>query len=251
LLAVAQTALHFYHHRAEDTGLGAAEKAMALDPTLAEPHAVKGRHLWQHGKKDEAEAEVGTALRLGPESWEANHEAARLSYLLNRIPEATRYFEKAAALSENGTHAWFMLISCYSALGDEEGMRRAARMTLDNAEQAIAQDPGNGNALAHGVSALAALGERERAKEWIYRALLIETDNTNMRYNFACVACFLLKDVELALELLQGVLATSTISYVRYAEKDPDLETIRKDPRFVKLLADAEARLGGRQDLPT
>ena len=46
--------------------------------------------------------------------------------------------------------------------------------------------PSNGAAISFGVSALAALGERDRAMEWMERALLIDPDNLNMRYNFAC-----------------------------------------------------------------
>ena len=36
------------------------------------------------------------------------------------------------------------------------------------------------------VMPLAALGEGERAKEWMSRALLIDPENMTMRYNFAC-----------------------------------------------------------------
>ena len=54
------------------------------------------------------------------------------------------------------------------------------------AEKAVAQDRSNGNAMGVGVAALAALGEADRAKDWMRRALLIDPDNLMMRYNFAC-----------------------------------------------------------------
>ena len=41
--------------------------------------------------------------------------------------------------------------------------------------------------LAYSAYALGALGEAERAKERMNRALLIDPDNWNMRYNFGCV----------------------------------------------------------------
>ena len=50
----------------------------------------------------------------------------------------------------------------------------------------LAQDPNNATAMGFGALALATLGEGERAKEWINRALLIDPDNMNARYNFAC-----------------------------------------------------------------
>ena len=49
-------------------------------------------------------------------------------------------------------------------------------------------------AMGYGAIALAALGERERAKEWMNRALLIDPDNMNARYNFACSLTTYLKE---------------------------------------------------------
>lgn len=43
-----------------------------------------------------------------------------------------------------------------------------------------------GSAMGYAVTALAALGEVERAKEWAGRATLLDPENLNMRYNFAC-----------------------------------------------------------------
>ena len=43
-----------------------------------------------------------------------------------------------------------MLITCYTALGDGEGARRAAQITLDRAEKALAQDRSNGSAMGFG-----------------------------------------------------------------------------------------------------
>src|SRR5262249_12011992 len=47
---------HYLHRRgkSEDGGLAAVNKALSLDPTLAEAHAIKGRHLAQIGCYDEA-----------------------------------------------------------------------------------------------------------------------------------------------------------------------------------------------------
>ena len=65
-------------------------------------------------------------------------------------------------------------------------MRRlwfAFAIALARAEKILAQDSNNGAAIGYGVVALAGLRETERAREWINRALLIEPDNMNMRYN--------------------------------------------------------------------
>ena len=47
---------------AGDDGLAAAERALALDASLAEAHAVKARILAETGRDDEACAEIDIAL---------------------------------------------------------------------------------------------------------------------------------------------------------------------------------------------
>jgi adenylate cyclase len=242
LMADAQTSLRFVHGRPDD-GLAAAERALSLDAGLAEARAVRARHLFRLGRHDEASVEIETALRLDPESFEVNESAGMLCVRERRFGDAIGYYEKAATLMESSVGAAGMLITCYGAVGDGAGVHRSAQMTLARAEKALAQDQGNGTIMGFGVSALAALGETERAKDWIGRALLIDPDNLNMRYNFACSLSGQLKDNEGALDLFGSYFTTASVGDVSFAKIDPDLDAIRHDPRFVAMLAAAEARL--------
>ncbi|MDQ2859659.1 MAG: TIR domain-containing protein [Pseudomonadota bacterium] len=243
LMALAQTSLHFRYGKPGDNGLAAAERALVLEPDLAEPHAVKARHLREQGQDDEAFAEIQIALGLDPESYEVNLGAGYVSFRQRRFEDAIRYYEKAAAAMEGDFTSAGTLHSCYAAIGDGEGARRAARMTLARAEAAVAQDKSNGSAMGFAVVALAVLGEAERAREWIDRALLIDPDNLNMRYNFACALCVHLGDTDTALDLLGPLFATTTPTWLNHIKADPDLDIIRKDPRFESMVAAAEARL--------
>jgi adenylate cyclase len=92
------------------------------------------------------------------------------------------------------------------------------------------------------VSALVSLGEKDRAREWMERALLIDPDNLNMRYNFAC-ALSKLGERDAALHMLESSLSRLKGS-IGNAEFDPDLDSIRDDPRFAKIIRDAKKRLG-------
>src|SRR5213082_3249012 len=71
-----------------DAGLAAAERALALNPDLAEAHAVKARILSEENRIDEARREIDIALRLDSESYEVNRNAALLKFRQKQIEEA-------------------------------------------------------------------------------------------------------------------------------------------------------------------
>jgi adenylate cyclase len=243
LMALAQTTLHFTYERPGDDGLAAAERALSLDPNLAEAYAVKARHLAEQGRKAEAAATIEAALRLDPDSFEVNTAAARLSFMEGRMEDAIRYYETASALMESDFGAPGMLVTCYSAAGDAEGRDRSARTTLARVEKVLAQDQSNGSAMSFGVTALSALGEQDKARDWARRAQLIDPDNMLMNYNCACALSVHLNDAEGALELLGPFLPRMSKSMLRHIKTDPDMDPIRDDPRFKAMLGEAEARL--------
>jgi adenylate cyclase len=226
-----------------DDGMEPAEKALALDPELAEAHAVKAYILLMNNEMAAASAEAAIALKLDPESYEANRSAGRLNYQLHRYDEAIRLYEKAIGLMEADLNSAMMLISSYNALGNAAGTRRAAELAQRRAESILARDQNNSGVVAYSAYALAAGGESERAKTRMNRALLMDPDNWNMRYNFACALSVYLKDKEAALEMLKSVYATITDVFLPYAKADPDFEFLHDDPRYQAMVAAAEARL--------
>jgi len=243
LMALGQVNLRFALGGGGDGGLVAAERALALDANLAEAHAVRARFLADKGSHDEAFAEIDIALGLDSESFEVNRSAAHLSYRRQRLDDAIRFWEKATTLSDTDINSSAMLASCYMAVGDAPAARRSAATVLTRAERALAQDPNNGTVTGYSAYALATLGEAERAKERMSRALLIDPDNFNMRYNFACALQLHLKETEAALDMLAPVLEKVAVGFLNQAKADPDFNTVRDNPRFKAMIAAAEARL--------
>ncbi len=243
LLANAQGVLHYLHTVPGDDGAAAAKQALALDPNLAEAHAVVAQRLVAAGEVEAGRAELAIALRLDPQSHTVNRIAAYTSFRDGRWSDAIGYFEKAAALADGDFAAPGMLITCYHATGDLERWRASALMCLARAEIAVQADPANGSALCFGACALAALGEAEKTRDWIRRALVIDPDNRMMRYNLGCALSRDLNDVDGALELIRPHLENGSPVMLQHVKIDPDLDPLRDDPRFQAMIAAAEARL--------
>ena len=243
LMAGAQGVLRMHIGRGGDGGRAAADQALKLDPTLSEAHAAKARVLSLEARYDEASTEVEAALRLDPDSYEANVAAAEWNYRTRRFPDAIRYYEKAVALMESDYMAAGLVSSCYKAIGDQTGARRAAQRALARTEPIVAAEPDNGSAMSFFIGALAALGEAERAKAAARRATLLDPDNLNLQYNIACTLIVDLNELEAALDVLETTFGKVRMDAVTWAKTDPDFDAVREHPRFKAMIASAEARL--------
>jgi adenylate cyclase len=243
LLAIAQCGLCYGFGCLVDDGFAAAHTALAIDPSIAEAYLPMIRRLEDRRRFAEAEAEIEKALQLAPDSWEVNKEAGRMAMDRRDVEKATRHYEKAVEVMESDFHAWALLLTCYQAQGNKEQVEHAARMMVSEAEKALQHDPSNGTALGIIAGGYGALGEADRAREWIERAMLLDPDNLKMRYNFACVLASHIGDQEAALNLLERTFAFFPEPLVRAADSDPDLDPLRHHPRFHHMLAEAKKRL--------
>lgn len=244
LMALAQAEIRFVHGK-EENALPAAERAIELNPALPEAHCIKARYLEEEGKRDDAERQMRMALKLDPCSWEVNREVARMLFRHGHVREAIPFFEKATSLMETDWHNPLMLHTCYRSTSDEALLRNSAKTTFERAEKAIAKDPTSGGALIAGATALAVLGDKDRAREWLRRALLLDPDNLGMRYNIGCLLVQELDDAKSALDTLQPFFEhVNSTTHMRHIDVDPDLDPIRGDPRFKDMLEAAKKRLG-------
>ena len=243
LMALAQARLLITYDQEVDPH-PAADKALALDPQQPEAHCAKAMIDGAAGNHESANRHMELALEVDPESFEVNKVAARIVFQQGKIAEAIPYFEKAVGLVESDYHGTGMLHTCYTAIGDAENTKRVAQMTVERCTRALESDPGNVAALAFGSGTLAELGDREKALQWVDRAMLLDPDNLIMRYNLACALTRSLGDNEKAIELLGPFFERVGPTHIGHVEADPDVDPLRSDPRFQKMVADAKARSG-------
>jgi TolB-like protein/DNA-binding SARP family transcriptional activator/predicted Zn-dependent protease len=223
--------------------LANSERALALDPSLAEAHAAKGLALYTAGRHAAANTVLEEALRLGPDLFEANFFAARNLRAQGRYRESIPLFERAAELQPDDFRSLGLVVNAYRSLGQREGMLSAARRCLERVEAEVAVHPDNAGALAFGAAALAEIGDRPRAEAWAARTAALDPLDSITGYNLACAYVGIGK-LDAAMARLEQVFADPPFrhrAHVEWTKKDSSLEPLRAHPAFQTLLARLEA----------
>ena len=226
-------------------GLVAAERALALDSSLPEPHAAKARVFGNRGDFAAAMIEAKEALRLDPQSFEANMAAGAVSFQAFQFNDAIPYLMKAKEILESNFIPFGMLLNIYVTIGDHDLARQYAELILARTQPVLATEPDNGMAMGLAAMALGVLGHSDRAREIVSRGLLLDPDNEIMKF-FFLRAYAQIRDSDAALSLTEELSTGPLSDRVRAMLKmTPEFALIRDDPRVKAMIAAAEARLAG------
>jgi adenylate cyclase len=231
--------LHYHENVPIDSILAMSAQALALDDKLAEAHASRGLALSLVQRYPDAMAEFERAIELDPNSFEAHYFYGRACFAQDRQNDAAVQFERAAALKPDDYQSPAMLVMIYRTIGRQQDVSTAARKVVEIAEQELSKHPENPRPAYLGAGSLIELGERDRAREWIARAMATDPDDVLTQYNVACVYSKL-GELEVAFDLLERLLPHAnheTKSWVRY---DPDFDALRTQPRYAKVLEKLE-----------
>jgi adenylate cyclase len=215
--------------------LATTAKALALDNRLPEAHASRGVALSAAGRDEEAEKELEQAIALDPNSFEAHYFLARLSFTRGKDERAAKLFERASEIRPNDYQSPCLLIHVYRGLGRYEESKEAARRGVRLAEGELNLHPEDPRPAHLGIGALIELGETDRAREWIGRALAIDPDGPLTQYNIAC-GLTKLGDTDAALDLLERSVPRLGPELTEWLKHDSDFDALRKEPRFQKIL---------------
>ena len=234
LTSLASAELRFWQGAASDA-IAPAERAISLDPQLPEALCARALRFEEVGKADEAQAAVQAALKLDPSSWEANRTAAQLLVRKGEFARAIPHLEKAAKAPDHASAS--TLIACCLVTRDAAGVRRAAQLAVKIAELVVISDPTNGSAFASAARGFAALGETDRARKWVRRALAVDPGNLAMRYSLAATVAGVLNDGAGALEILEPFAESARfVPHLNLLERDPSWDDLRGDAGFEAML---------------
>ncbi|HEY5036073.1 MAG TPA: tetratricopeptide repeat protein [Chthoniobacterales bacterium] len=231
----------------------AAERALQLDPNLAEGHLAKGRVLEDFDFNIAgAEAECRRALELAPQDPEVMRNLASLLSYLGRFDEAVALTQRAVVLDPLRSAAEFTLANYLIALGRydeaEAAMRKAIALQPQSAQnyaqlvriQILRGNPAAAMALAkqetdpfwrtYGL-ALACSADGDRAEADAELKKLIDQDADDAGSQIASVYA-LRKEPEKMFEWLEHAWSTHDAGVVEMLA-DPFLRAYKDDPRFI------------------
>jgi serine/threonine protein kinase/tetratricopeptide (TPR) repeat protein len=231
----------FFEHAGGDEALAQAEsasrRALKLDPELAEAHASRGLALTYQRRFDEASEEFERAMELDSVLYEAPWYYARSLQAQGKLAEAVVLYEKAAELRVDDYQASIFAAQAYRSLGRGDEARAAGERGLAAAERALALNPNDSRALYLGAAQLQMMGDMARAEEWARRAVQSDPHNPLMLYNVGCLYA-MAGNRGLALDHLERAIELG-MRNKDWLTTDPDLASVRDDPRFAALLAEA------------
>jgi adenylate cyclase len=229
--------------------LATAGKAIALAPDLPEAHAARAEALSGTGRRAEAEEEFEKALALDPDHFEANLFYARHLHRARETEKAIPFFIRAIEVQPEDYQAPLLLDQSLRALGRKDEGEPYAKMGLKRAEDALRRHPESSRPAQLAAATLAGMGEGEQAKKWMERALAIDPDDTHIQYNAACMWSQL-GEYEKALDLLQRWASFVGPENKDWMQQDPDLDPLRDQPRYSKILELIDAGIAERSTNP-
>jgi adenylate cyclase len=128
-----------------------------------------------------------------------------------------------------------MLVNVLRSLGQAEQAKTYALIGIQRAEDELKLHPENANVAGLGAIVLAFLGQKERAVEWLARALAPDPGDLNIQYNAACTYA-VLGEAERALDLLERWVPQVSGDMLLWFRNDSDFDGIRDHPRWQRVI---------------
>lgn len=212
----------------------ASRKAVELAPKLAEARAARGVALSTLRNYPGAEKEFRAAIRLDPSLFEAHYFYGRACMAQGKYKEAIQPFQSAAAVRPEDYQAPLFLGMAYTGVGHKPKAAAAYSRSIAVAKQQLSVNPGDVRALCLGAICWARIGRRKEALAWAAKALALDSEDSAVLYNVACLYAVLNRTEE-ALKCLRRVVRSGWRK--EWIKNDPDLSSLRDNREFQRLLS--------------
>jgi len=215
--------------------LAASEKALKLEPDLAEAHVARASVLSLLGRSDESDQAFRRAIQLSPGLRDAWYHYGRFLFSVHRHADSAQAYEEAARRDSDDYDSLTLMAMPCAKLGDERKVRSSRERSLSAADRVLSNRPDDVRALYFSGGALINLGQTEKGVERLEQAVALKPHDFAVLYNAAC-GFAVVGNQQRALDLLDRAVDTGR-GFRAWMEEDPDLDSLRGSPRFARILA--------------
>ncbi len=209
-------------------------KALMYDSNLPEAYAAMGLSYFIWGKFEEAAASSRKAIELDPDDFIAYWTLGRFHFSNGEHEPALVQFKRVIDIKPGFYAAYADLAQAYECLKMQPEAAAAEQQLLELLPNYLLQNPEDARARIFFASSLAKHGRKDEAIREGDAALELSPDDPMMLYNCACLYA-LLGEGERAIDTIERAIAGGYESF-RWMEHDPDLDTIRDNPRYAALV---------------
>jgi serine/threonine protein kinase/Tfp pilus assembly protein PilF len=217
-----------------EKGRTACERALTLEPGLAEALAAQARILYAQKRYEEAMMYAKLAIERKPNCEGVYDVLGRALFSSDRLQEAGELVERALEANGDDYNVYIPFMNALQRLGQQEAAQELRLRAMKALKQQLEWVPEDARARILLAAEHASLGEKPEAIRELERAVALRPQDSNILYNSACLYGILDAKAE-ALAMFRKAVAAG-YSNLGWATRDPDLACLRDDPEFQQLL---------------
>jgi serine/threonine protein kinase/tetratricopeptide (TPR) repeat protein len=221
-----------------ERGTAACDRALALDPQLAEGLVARARLFYAQRRYDEASEYARLAIERKPNCDGAYMILGRAYFASDRWNEAAGLIERAVETSGDDYNMYIPFVLTLERLGRLEDSRALRQRHIQSLEKQLELVPDDLRARILLASTYAYLGRQSDAIRELDKAVTLRPNDPNTLYNAACTYGLL----GLKSEALDHLKRAQQCGYANmdWAARDSDLACLHDDPEFQKMIGQSQ-----------
>jgi adenylate cyclase len=209
-------------------------KALMYDGNLAEAYRAMGLSYFIWGKFDEAATSSLKAIEIDPDDFIAYWTLGRIYFSQGELGRALELFRRVIEIKPGFYSAYSDVEQTCLGLGRTAEAQEASRQVLDLLPNYLLQNPDDSRARMVFAITLASVGRTEDAVREGREAMDLSPGDPLMLYNGGCLFAQL-GEADRAIAALEQAVVAGYWN-VGWMQHDPDLDSLRGDPRFQQLV---------------
>ncbi len=230
-----QYELHGKDPRSIEKGTQAADRAIALEPQLAEALAARARIFYAQNKYDDAIEWAKRAVERKQDCEGAYSVLLRAYFASGQYQEVAELCDRAVEAAGDDYNVYPPLVNSFAALGDPEASRNMREKAVVALQQQIELVPEDVRARSLLAAQFGALNRAREAVTELEKSVALRPKDPNTLYNAACTYGLINMKAEALLMFRRAV--ESGFSNPDWAARDSDLACIHDDPEFKRILS--------------